>query len=369
MTWRRSTFAASGAEARPAHRRRQRQLRMASGLADLGDVGVGGHRPQRGRAPAALPGVAAPARPARVVYVDSGSTDGSVAHGPAAGARRSWSSTCTGRFTAARARNAGFARLLRAVAPALEFVQFVDGDCEVVDGWLARAERPAARRARAGGGVRAAPRAASRSARSTTACATSSGTRRSGRRDACGGDAMMRVVGVRGGRRLRPRPDRRRGARAVPAPAPAGWRILRVDAEMTLHDAAMTRFGQWWRRMSAPATPSPRARTCTATRPSATGCAKSGASGCGARPFRRWRWARRFPPWGRAPCCCGATRVGGARLRGHPAARPGARRGGAGRRVHDAGQAAGTAGRAEVPPGPAGGQALGADRIQGRGRG
>jgi GT2 family glycosyltransferase len=28
----------------------------------------------------------------------------------------------------------------------------------------------------------------------------------------------------------------------------AGWKIRRLDAEMTLHDAAMTRFGQWWKR-------------------------------------------------------------------------------------------------------------------------
>ena len=28
----------------------------------------------------------------------------------------------------------------------------------------------------------------------------------------------------------------------------AGWKIWRLDAEMTLHDAAMTRFGQWWKR-------------------------------------------------------------------------------------------------------------------------
>ena len=27
-----------------------------------------------------------------------------------------------------------------------------------------------------------------------------------------------------------------------------GWRIWRLDAEMTLHDAAMTCFSQWWRR-------------------------------------------------------------------------------------------------------------------------
>ena len=29
----------------------------------------------------------------------------------------------------------------------------------------------------------------------------------------------------------------------------AGWRVWRLDAEMTLHDAAMTHFGQWWRRV------------------------------------------------------------------------------------------------------------------------
>ena len=29
----------------------------------------------------------------------------------------------------------------------------------------------------------------------------------------------------------------------------AGWRIFRLDHPMTLHDAAMTRFGQWWRRI------------------------------------------------------------------------------------------------------------------------
>jgi hypothetical protein len=27
-----------------------------------------------------------------------------------------------------------------------------------------------------------------------------------------------------------------------------GWTIHRIDAEMTLHDAAITRFSQWWKR-------------------------------------------------------------------------------------------------------------------------
>ena len=29
----------------------------------------------------------------------------------------------------------------------------------------------------------------------------------------------------------------------------AGWQIWRIDAEMTRHDAALTRFAPWWRRM------------------------------------------------------------------------------------------------------------------------
>ncbi len=28
----------------------------------------------------------------------------------------------------------------------------------------------------------------------------------------------------------------------------ADWKIVRIDTEMTLHDAAISRFGQWWRR-------------------------------------------------------------------------------------------------------------------------
>ena len=27
-----------------------------------------------------------------------------------------------------------------------------------------------------------------------------------------------------------------------------GWKLLRIDAEMTLHDAAMSRWTQWWKR-------------------------------------------------------------------------------------------------------------------------
>ena len=70
---------------------------------------------------------------ATIVYVDSGSTDGSL----------QWARDqrvevidldMAAPFTAARARNAGFRRL-RKMAPDLRYVQFVDGDCELTADW------------------------------------------------------------------------------------------------------------------------------------------------------------------------------------------------------------------------------------------
>ena len=74
---------------------------------------------------------------AHIVYVDSGSTDGSIELARALGVDVVELDLSTP-FTAARARNAGFAHLLQKDAQ-LEFVQFVDGDCEVVEGWIGSA--------------------------------------------------------------------------------------------------------------------------------------------------------------------------------------------------------------------------------------
>src|SRR5262245_21170277 len=74
---------------------------------------------------------------ADVIYVDSGSTDGSVA-----AAKRLGVSVVNldmrKPFSAARARNEGFTALI-ARNPNVQFVQFIDGDCELVAGWLAAA--------------------------------------------------------------------------------------------------------------------------------------------------------------------------------------------------------------------------------------
>ena len=65
---------------------------------------------------------------------------------------------------------------------------------------------------------------------------------------ACGGDALMRVAafqevgGFDPGLIAGEEPELCQRFRR------AGWTIWRLDAEMTLHDAAISRFSQWWRR-------------------------------------------------------------------------------------------------------------------------
>ena len=68
-----------------------------------------------------------------VVYVDSGSTDGSVEVARGFGADIVQLSDHAP-FTAARARREGYERLKAGHSP--EFVQFIDGDCLLVPGWL-----------------------------------------------------------------------------------------------------------------------------------------------------------------------------------------------------------------------------------------
>jgi len=182
---------------------------------------------------------------ARVVYVDSGSTDGSVE------LARSLEVDVVELdlsipFTAARARNAGFAHLLKADRQ-LELVQFVDSDCEVVEGWLNFAQRQ----------LEAHPDVA-------VVC----GRRRErfpeqtiynllcdiewntpvGETKACGGDAMMRVEAFQQVGGFNPTLIAGEEPELCVRLRQSGWKILRLDTEMTWHDAQMIGFEQWWKR-------------------------------------------------------------------------------------------------------------------------
>lgn len=181
-----------------------------------------------------------------LVYVDSGSTDGSVAFAKEMGAVVVDLDTKLP-FTAARARNAGWRRALE-IQPNLELVQFVDGDCEVAPSWLDQAE--AAMRADASLAVVCGRRRERYPDASpyNRLCDIEWNTP-VGLADACGGDALMRVGplrevdGYRDDLIAGEEPDLCLRLRQ------RGHRILRIDAEMTLHDANLLRFGQWWRRM------------------------------------------------------------------------------------------------------------------------
>ena len=182
---------------------------------------------------------------ATAVYVDSGSSDASVAFARSRGCRVVELDTST-RFSAARARNEGLRHLL-AEQPEIEFVQFVDGDCEVAAGWIPRALEM----------MRASPETAIVCGRRRERHPEVSVYNRLcdlewdtpvGETTACGGDFLARA-----------RPVQQVGgldATVVAGEEPelclrlrrAGWRIHRIDAEMTLHDAAITSFAQWWRR-------------------------------------------------------------------------------------------------------------------------
>lgn len=181
---------------------------------------------------------------ARIVYVDSGSQDDSLTIAALAGAELVELDTRLP-FTAARARNAGFVRLYEGAPP--RFVQFVDGDCELRDGWLAKA------RAFLESHSRAAVVCGRRRERHPAASVfnrlcDSEWDTPVGPAKACGGDAMMRAEAVAavGGYRddmiAGEEPELCLRLRA------AGWQVWRLEAEMTWHDAAITRLSQWARR-------------------------------------------------------------------------------------------------------------------------
>jgi glycosyltransferase involved in cell wall biosynthesis len=181
-----------------------------------------------------------------VVYVDSGSTDDSVAMARKLGVEVVELPRDVV-FTAALARNAGWRRA-RELAPATEFIQFVDGDCAVMPGWIDAARGFLAEQADvAAVGGRRRERFPERSIYNLL-CDIEWGSAAAGQTKACGGDVMIRATALAAVDGYNPKliagvePELCVRLRA------GGWRIWRLDAAMTLHDAAMTRLSQWWKR-------------------------------------------------------------------------------------------------------------------------
>lgn len=179
---------------------------------------------------------------AEIVYVDSGSDDGSRAVAAKAGAQVVDLDLSTP-FTAARARNAGW----RAFASRPRLVQFVDGDCEIDPDWMRTAsaflERNPEVAAVAG---RLREKYPERSV--YNALCDAEWDAATGETESIGGIAMMRADALEAVGGFRDDLIAGEEPELCVRLREKGWRIVRLAAEMGRHDAAMLRFGQFLKR-------------------------------------------------------------------------------------------------------------------------
>jgi GT2 family glycosyltransferase len=209
--------------------------------AGIGIVVIGRNEGQRLRASVA----SATRAGLPVVYVDSGSTDDSLAIARAAGVD-TLPLDPSRPFTAGRGRNEGLRRLLER-EPDVELVQFIDGDCELHPAWIEKGVAA----------LSATPHAAAVCGRVRERFPHASIYNRlcdlewdqpPGEIDSCGGNALWRARLFLKAGGFDPTLIAGEEADLCLRVRASGWSVLRVGAEMVLHDAAMTRFAEWWRR-------------------------------------------------------------------------------------------------------------------------
>jgi GT2 family glycosyltransferase len=183
--------------------------------------------------------------PVTLVYVDSGSTDQSVALALSLGCDVV-QLDLTRPFTAARARNEGFARAIQ-VNDGLKYVQFVDGDCELVARWLETAVDF----------LKQNPKVAAACGRRRERYPEHSVFNQLcdmewnspiGQTRSCGGDVMLRAGALQEVDGYRPNLIAGEEPELCVRLRAKGWTVWRLDNDMTMHDAAITRLGQWWNR-------------------------------------------------------------------------------------------------------------------------
>lgn len=180
-----------------------------------------------------------------VVYVDSGSSDDSVEF--ATGLDINVVNLDMSKpFTAARARNEGFKTLLEKY-PEIKYVQFIDGDCEVISGWFESA-LSAFKKADSIAVVFGIRKERFPEASIYNYQADRDWRIQPGYTETCGGDALILVsafnemngydVNLIAGEE----PDLCLRLRR------SGWKILSISVDMTWHDSDLHSFYQWYKR-------------------------------------------------------------------------------------------------------------------------
>lgn len=181
----------------------------------------------------------------RVVYVDSASTDNSVAE---AKKRRAHvvSLDMSYAFTAARARNAGFDSIT-SLFPDIKFVQFVDGDCEVLSGWIQLGmlflENNPHVAVVSGVLNERFPEQSIYNFLCDDEWKASAGEIKY-----CGGNALMRADAFKAIGGFLPNLIAGEEPELCVRLRQSGWKIWHLDESMMLHDANITSFFQWWKR-------------------------------------------------------------------------------------------------------------------------
>ncbi len=182
----------------------------------------------------------------QIVYVDSGSTDDSVAFAQSMGVAVVELDMSIG-FTAARARNSGFRRLCE-LLPQCRYVQFIDGDCALAADWITTAATYLDQNLETIAVWGSRREVAADQSILNAICDIEWNQAQPGPTRAFGGDVLMRRATLEaiGGYRddVIAAEDDEVSIRL----RATGGDIVRLDQPMTFHDAAMTRPTQWWRR-------------------------------------------------------------------------------------------------------------------------
>ena len=181
----------------------------------------------------------------KVIYVDSGSTDSSVEAARNLGIEVV-NLDMSLPFTAARARNIGFHKAL-AQYPNIKYVRFIDGDCQLFDSWLYEAlsfiEKNDDIAVVCGRRKEIFPDNSIYNMLCDIEWNTPVGEAK-----ACGGDALMRINALEAVNGYRESLIAGEEPELCVRLRLAGWKIWRIDANMTMHDANISHFKQWWKR-------------------------------------------------------------------------------------------------------------------------
>jgi GT2 family glycosyltransferase len=180
-----------------------------------------------------------------VIYVDSGSADGSAEYARSLGCRVV-ELDASRPFSAARARNEGFACVMEQ-APDTPFVQFVDGDCELEEGWIEQAVNTLKEKSHAGVGCGRVREMYPETSVYNRICDLE-WRQPAGEVRTSGGRFMARARAFREVGGFRPDVIAAEDDEFCIRVRRQGWKILMIDVPMASHDAAIASFRQWWRR-------------------------------------------------------------------------------------------------------------------------